>query len=96
MAYVVETIRYRGPKTWELLPSNIKNPKSLVVFKAKSKDWKPRDCTCRVSQLCSPCAVSLRRHIFIYLLRNWNSEFYCLYNVNKWCCMFVCNDRERG
>ena len=48
VAYVIETIRYRGPKTWELLPSNIKNAKSLDVFKAKIKDLKPRGCTCRL------------------------------------------------
>ena len=41
-------IRYRGPKTWELLPSDIKNAKTLAVFKAKVKDWKPRGCTCRL------------------------------------------------
>ena len=47
VAYGIEPIRYREPKTWELLPSNIKYAKSLDVFKAKIKDWKPRGCTCR-------------------------------------------------
>ena len=44
----IETIRYRGPKTWELVPSEIKNAKSLSVFKSKIKDWKPLGCTCRL------------------------------------------------
>ena len=48
VAYGRETIRYRGPKTWELLPSNIKNAKTLVEFKAKIKKWKPQGCTCRL------------------------------------------------
>ena len=46
VAYGRETIRYRGPKTWELLPSNIKNAKTLVELKAKIKQWKPQGCTC--------------------------------------------------
>ena len=40
-----ETIRYRGPKTWELLPAYIKDSKSLPEFRAKIKLWKP---TCRL------------------------------------------------
>ena len=32
VAYGTETIRYRGPKTWELLPSEIKDCKTLVEF----------------------------------------------------------------
>ena len=38
VAYGTETIRYRGPKTWELLPSDIKNAQSLPGFKAKIKN----------------------------------------------------------
>ena len=54
VAYGTETIRYRGPKTWELLPSDIKKAKSLVEFKAKIKKWKAQGCTCRLCQLCLP------------------------------------------
>ena len=32
-----ETIRFRGPKTWEMLPSEIQESKSLQEFKAKIK-----------------------------------------------------------
>ena len=28
-----ETIRYRGPNTWDLVPSDIKNAQSLVELK---------------------------------------------------------------
>ena len=48
VAYGTETIRYRGPKTWELLPSDIKNAKTLLEFKAKIKKWTPHGCTCRL------------------------------------------------
>ena len=69
VAYGIETIRYRGPNIWELLPSNIKDAKTLDVFKAKIKDWKPKGCTCRLSQLCLPCRVSLNKYLLFYLLR---------------------------
>ena len=44
----LETIRYRGPKTWELVPAEIKKSKSLSAFKDKIKGWKPLGCTCRL------------------------------------------------
>ena len=44
----VETLRYRGIKTWDLIPDDIKNSKSLTIFKGKIKDWKPQGCTCRL------------------------------------------------
>ena len=46
--YGLETMRYRGPKTWELIPNEIKEAKSLLEFKTKIKDWKPHGCTCRL------------------------------------------------
>ena len=44
----IETIRYRGPKTWELVPTKIKISKSLSEFKIKIKDWKTVGCVCRL------------------------------------------------
>ena len=46
--YGIETIRYRGPMTWNLLPSDIKDSESLTIFKAKIRKWKPKGCTCRL------------------------------------------------
>ena len=46
-----ESIRYRGPETWELLPNEIKTSSSLAEFKRKIKDWKPRGCTCRLCKV---------------------------------------------
>ena len=51
VGYGTETIRYRGPKTWELLPKEIKEAKSLIEFKSKIKAWKPQGCTCRLCKL---------------------------------------------
>ena len=47
----LETIRYRGPKTWELVPKEIKKSKTLSVFKDKIKEWKPSGCTCRLCKI---------------------------------------------
>ena len=47
----IETIRYRGPKTWELVPNEIKNSTSLSEFKNKIKDWKPSGCSCRLCKV---------------------------------------------
>ena len=46
-----ETISFRGPKTWALLPNSIKQSKSLAEFKAKIKCWKPEGCTCRLCKV---------------------------------------------
>ena len=54
--YGTETLSFRGPKTWELLPDSIKGAKSLNEFKAKVKTWKPIGCTCR---LCKTYITSL-------------------------------------
>ena len=43
-----ETIRYRGPKTWDLLPNDLKESESLEIFKRKIKNWKPLGCECRL------------------------------------------------
>ena len=43
-----ETIRYRGPITWELVPREIREAESLSLFKTKIKNWKPTGCTCRL------------------------------------------------
>ena len=48
VSYGSETITYRGPKTWELVPTNIKSSNSLNEFKEKIKHWKPEGCMCRI------------------------------------------------
>ena len=46
-----ETIAYRGPMTWNLVPDNIKTSNTLNEFKAKIKTWKADGCTCRICKL---------------------------------------------
>ena len=46
-----ETITFRGPKTWSLVPSHIQNSESLSEFKAKITKWKPEGCMCRICKV---------------------------------------------
>ena len=48
VSYGSETISYRGPKTWTLIPEEIKNSTNLEEFKTKIKRWKPQGCSCRL------------------------------------------------
>ena len=49
--YGTETISYRGPKTWELVPEYIRLSKTLGVFKTKIRQWEPKGCTCRLCKV---------------------------------------------
>ena len=70
--YGLETIRYRGPKTWELLPQELKEANSLLEFKAKVKEWKSQGCTCRLCQ------------DYIFNLGIVNRFFYIGTSVREW------------
>ena len=43
-----ETISSLAPKTWELIPSTIRNGNSLGKFKEKIKFWATDKCLCRL------------------------------------------------
>ena len=49
-----ETISFRDPKTWSLVPNDIKNSKNLLEFKSKIKYWKPVGCMCRICKIYIP------------------------------------------
>ena len=49
-----ETISFRGPKTWALVPEVIKNSNLLPEFKGKIKNWKPEGCMCRLCTIYIP------------------------------------------
>ena len=44
----IQSVRYLGPKIWDMVPSNIKNCSSLNKFKNSIKSWKPNECRCRL------------------------------------------------
>ena len=43
-----ESIKYLGPKIWELIPDEMKELESLWEFKRAIKLWKPTSCPCRL------------------------------------------------
>ena len=54
--YGSETVSFRGPRTWSLVPIEIQTSKSLSDFKRRIKLWKPTGCTCRI---CTPFIQNL-------------------------------------
>ena len=60
--YGKETVRYRGPIIWTLIPENIKESKSLVSFKDSISNWKPIGCTCRLCKIKVPNFGYVRKH----------------------------------
>ena len=53
-SYGSETLSFRGPKTWALIPQDIRNSTNLNEFKAKIKKWKPVGCMCRICKIYVP------------------------------------------
>ena len=52
--YGTETVRFRGPETWAMVPQAIKDCESLKEFKNKIKTWNPDDCKCRLCKTFIP------------------------------------------
>ena len=44
----LETLKYLGPKVWDLVPVDIKSASSIAIFKNKIKHWVPINCPCRL------------------------------------------------
>ena len=51
-----ETLSFRGPRTWSIVPKDIQDSLSLQNFKQRIKTWKPRGCSCRI---CTPFIAGL-------------------------------------
>ena len=45
-----ETISYRGPQLWNLIPDNIKLEPTFELFKKKIRKWKCEPCPCRMGK----------------------------------------------
>ena len=48
VSYGTETLSFRGPETWALVPDGIKHSKTLAEFKARIRILVPIGCTCRL------------------------------------------------
>ena len=46
-----ESISYRAPKIWDIVPEEFKQKKSLNSFKESIKMWVPTNCPCRLSKV---------------------------------------------
>ena len=46
--YGLQSVRYLGPKIWELVPNNIKYCDSLSKFRKLIKSWRLESCPCRL------------------------------------------------
>ena len=49
--YGRETLSYRCPKLWSVLPESIKEVESLKISKRKVKNWICDDCPCRLCKI---------------------------------------------
>ena len=54
VSYGIESLRYLGPKIWNMLPDKLKQAASLSTFKAEIKTWIPTDCPCKLCKLYVP------------------------------------------
>ena len=48
--YGLETVLYRGPQLWSLLPIDIKSSNNIDTFKIRIKTWICKDCPCKICQ----------------------------------------------
>ena len=44
----LETLNYRSPQLWSILPENLRQINSLVQFKESVRKWDCIDCSCRL------------------------------------------------
>ena len=50
----LETLNYRSPQLWSILPENVRQINSLVQFKESVRKWVCIDCPCRLCKLYLP------------------------------------------
>ena len=53
-SYGTESVRYLGPKIWNILPETLQNATSLQEFKQKVKTCAPDNCPCRLCRTYIP------------------------------------------
>ena len=47
-AYGLRSLKYYAPKTWNIVPIDIRNSDSLSEFTTEIKSWKPVTCPCNL------------------------------------------------
>ena len=46
--YGSNSLRFLGPKIWEIVPSELKRCERVDDFKSKIMEWRPHNCPCRL------------------------------------------------
>ena len=46
--YGTETVTYRGPQIWNLVPEKTKNASSFEILNKEIRKWKGEKCPCRI------------------------------------------------
>ena len=49
-----ESVRFKGPQLWQMLPPTIQNSQSLCQFKTKIQRWKGENCPCKLCRVFIP------------------------------------------
>ena len=65
-----ESIRFAGPKIWEVIPNYIKCLENLRDFKAAIKKWKPTSCPCRISMVLDYIPSAFKRDFYTLEFRD--------------------------
>ena len=53
----LKSMRYLGPKVWNIMPPDIRNPGNNEEFTRKIKCWTPKSCPCKLCLNYIPHAV---------------------------------------
>ena len=48
MHYGSNLLGYLGPKIWEIVPNDIKDPEAVKAFQFAIKKWLPKNYSCRI------------------------------------------------
>jgi len=46
-----DSLRYFGPKLWEIIPNDVKDSLTIEEFKLRIKKWTPIECPCRLCKI---------------------------------------------
>ena len=49
-----ESVRFKGPQLWQMLPPMIRNSQSLCQFKTKIQRWNGENCPCKLCRVFIP------------------------------------------
>ena len=83
-----ESISFLGSKIWDIVPSELKQLETVNAFKREIKEWKPVNCSCRLSR---PYIKMLVFHKIDISVKN-NSHFFNIYVTSLLCLHNICTD----